>query len=277
MFGGNDITVPNGFDSVNGAVAGTVQDITYGSTVIKQNEVVMRNAKVVLPKGYTTSKRYPVIYMLHGIFCNETTLYNDNTQYVLWNAVASGVAEEAILVFPNACANETGESVEVNGSGFNLEHYSAYDNFINDLRDCLMPYINEHYPTKTGRENTAICGFSMGGRVALQIGFTMQDTFRYVGAFCPTFGILEYTNYGVHENGLFTEATFTLNNQYMDDTLVIIAAGTDDSIVGSEPKRYSDVLTANGVPHLYYELDGEGHGSGVYKHGLYQFVRRIFK
>lgn len=273
-----NVSVPSGYAAKNASVAGTVEDITYDSTVIKEGAVVSRKAKVVLPKGYTTDKKYPVVYMQHGIFGNETTLYGDNTQYVIWNAIANGDAEEMIVVFPNACANEAGA-----GEGFNLEHYAAYDNFINDLDQCLMPYINEHYSTMTGRENTAVCGFSMGGRVSLQIGFTLQDKFRYIGGFCPTFGIFEYENYGVHEDGLFTTETFTLQEKYMNDTLVLIAAGPNDDIVKTEPKRYSDALTANGVPHLYYEtLGGEnetgdgGHSGDVYKHGLYNFVSRIF-
>lgn len=268
--------------NINDSNAGTVEDISYDSTAISEGMTVIRHAKVVLPKGYTKDKKYPVVYMLHGIFGNETTLFGNKTQNVLWNAIASGTAKEMIMVFPNACANETGTD---NGLGFNLEHYKAYDNFINDLRDCLMPYINENYSTLTGRENTAICGFSMGGRVTLQIGFTMQESFRYIGAFCPAFGIFAYDNYGVHENGLFTEDTFTLNEQYINDTLILIAAGNNDTIVKTEPKRYEESLTKNNVPHLYYETYGGdnnrqgdgGHGEDVFKHGLYQFITRIFK
>lgn len=220
--------------------------------------------------------------MLHGIFGNETTLYGDHVQNVMWNAIASGAAEEMIMVLPNACANESGTD---DGLGFNKTHYEAYDNFINDLRDCLMPYIEANYSVAAGRENTAICGFSMGGRVTLQIGFTMPEAFRYIGAFCPAFGIFEYTNNGVHEDGLFTEETFTLPDEYMNDTLVLIAAGYNDGIVRTEPKRYADVLTKNKVPHLYYETMGGdsvhpgdgGHGDMVHRHGLYQFLKRIFK
>ncbi len=273
-----DVSVPSGYTGRNESVAGTVEDITYDSTVIKEGETVQRKAKVVLPKGYTEDKKYPVVYMQHGIFGDETTLYGDGAQYVVWNAIANGDAEEMIVVFPNACANEEGK-----GDGFNIEHYRAYDNFINDLDQCLMPYINEHYSTLTGRKNTAVCGYSMGGRVSLHIGFTLQDKFGYIGGFCPTFGILEYENYGVHEDGLFTPETFTLQEKYMNDTLVLIAAGSNDTIVRTEPKRYSDTLTANGVPHIYYETmggedeKGDGaHGPDVYKHGLYNFLNRIF-
>ncbi|WP_254557734.1 alpha/beta hydrolase-fold protein, partial [Salmonella enterica] len=60
----------------------------------------------------------------------------------------------------------------------------------------LMPYINENYSTYTDRAHTAVCGFSMGGRVSLHLGFAMQDTFRYVGAFCPAPGILDFTDNG---------------------------------------------------------------------------------
>ncbi len=255
---------------------GTVEDIQYQSTATNST----RKAKVILPAGYSAGKKYPVLYLLHGIFGNETTLFGDGVQNVIGNAIASGDSEEMIVVLPNACANETGS-----GDGFNLEHYAAYNNFINDFKDCLMPYINEHYSTATGRENTAISGFSMGGRVTLHIGFTLQDTVRYIGAFNPAFGIFEYENYGVHEDGLFTEQTFTLQPQYMNDTLVLIAAGTNDDIVRTEPERYHNALAVNQVPHIYYATKGingsgqpgsGGHDGDVYKHGLYNFMRRIF-
>ncbi len=257
---------------------GQVQDIEYASTATNS----VRKAKVILPAGYSAEERYPVLYLLHGIFGNETTLYNDGVQTVIGNAIASGSSEKMIVVLPNACANETGAPPDV---GFSLEHYAAYDNFINDFKDCLMPYINEHFATATGRENTAISGFSMGGRVSLHIGFTLQDTVRYIGAFNPAFGIFEYENYGVHEDGLFTEETFDLQPQYRDDMLVLIAAGTNDGIVRDEPERYHNALAKNEAPHIYYATDGVnangqpsngGHDGDVYKHGLYNFMRRIF-
>ena len=266
--------VPDDFSKVIKENEGTVEDITYESTVIKEGATVTRKAKVVLPKDYSADKKYPVVYMQHGIFGNETTMYGEKVQNVFWNAMANGDAEEMIAVFPNACANETGGSVGGN-NGFNVEHYAAYNNFLNDLKECLMPYINEHYSTLTGRENTAICGFSMGGRVTLHIGFTLQDTFRYVGAFCPAPGIFTHSDNGVNETGLFTPETFTLQEPYMDDTLVMIVKGTTDGTVKQFPKDYHDALTTNGVPHIYFELPG-GHDGSVYKPGLYNFLRRIF-
>lgn len=287
-----DLSVPDGFMNVNADVAGTVETITYDSTVVKENEVVQRKAKVILPKDYDPDKKYPVLYMQHGIFGNEDSLTGDNVQNVIWNAIANGDAEEMIAVFPNACANEYGAAVDSEGkplsgdaNGFNLTHYAAYNNFLNDLEQCLMPYINENYSTLTERENTAVCGFSMGGRVSLHIGFTLQSKFRYIGAFCPAPGIFKHNDNGVNEEGLFMPPeTFTLKDEYMNDTLVLIAAGENDGVVKEFPQSYHDALETNKVPHIFYKTKGGdskiagtgGHDGTVYKHGLYNFLRRIF-
>lgn len=272
-------SVPNDFWNKKADVNyGEVKNIEYYSEATKST----RKAKVLLPAGYTADQKYPVLYFLHGIGGDETSLINDHVDYVIGNAIAAGVAQKMIVVLPNACANSTGKP-PVGQPFFSLEHFKAYDNFINDLKGSLMPYINKNFSTAQGRDNTAIAGFSMGGRVALQIGITMPDSIRYIGGFCPAPGNLEYTNNGVHEMGLFTKETFTLPSQYMNDTLILIAAGKNDSVVKHFPLEYHNALQANGVPHIYYETmgginnTGSGeHSADVYKHGLYNFIKRIF-
>lgn len=255
---------------------GSVQDIEYFSKATN----TVRKAKVLLPGGYDSQKQYPVMYLIHGIGGNETSLYWDGAGNVIGNAIAAG-AREMIVVLPNACANATGTPPE---QFYSLEHYQAYDNFLVDLTENLMPYMKEHFPILEGRENTAISGFSMGGRVSLHIGFTHPELFGYIGAYCPAPGILAYTHFGVTEPGLFTESTFTLTEAYRDNTLVQITAGTNDDIVVGFPLSYHTVLEKNQVPHIWYETlggDAENPGSGlhegaVYKQGLYNFMTRIF-
>lgn len=260
--------------------------IEYPSTVVKEGGEVMRKANVCLPKDYDaddTDKRYPVIYMCHGIFGSEDAV--TDAAYVYWNAIAEGKAEEAILVFPNCCANETSGSVGEN-NGFNLTHYSAYDNFLNDFEKCLKPYIDKHYNTLTDRNNTAICGFSMGGRVTLHLGFTLQDTFRYIGAFCPAPGIFDFSDNGVTGPGLFKQEEFKIKDEYKDDTLVMLFKGKNDGTVKQFPQEYEDALVANEVPHVFYHgmgmksdgtAGGGGHDGDLYDFGFYNFVTRIFK
>ena len=56
----------------------------------------------------------------------------------------------------------------------NLENSLAYDNFINDLEKDVMPFVEKTFFVSTGTENTAIAGFSMGGRETLYIGIQHQ-------------------------------------------------------------------------------------------------------
>ena len=117
------------------------------------------------------------------------------------------------MVFLNICVNESGQ-----GAGYNQETYDAYDICVNDIVNCLMPAIIIHYSVKTGGLNTAVWGFSMGGREALNAGFKHPDKFGYIGAFCPAPGVLPYSA----EKGIFTEDTFTLPDAYKENTLVMI-------------------------------------------------------
>lgn len=124
-------------------------------------------------------------------------------------------------------------------------------------------------------ENTAIAGLSMGGRVALNIGISLPEKVGYTGAFSPAYGIFPYTNMGLTEEGLFTEKTFTLPDEYKDNTFIMINNGNQDGMVKDEPKRYHNALEANGVKHIYYTLDG-GHDWKVWRNGFYNYARYLF-
>lgn len=162
--------IPNGYTAKNQANKGEVERFEYESTeYISDDESakktpIDRYAMVVLPKDYSKTKKYPVVYMLHGLSDTPESMVgngilNDGagTQYVVWNAIANGDVKECIVVYPCVCCNEEGKS------SFNTDAKTAsyYDYIINDLTKVLMPAINKEYSTLTGRENTAVCGFSM--------------------------------------------------------------------------------------------------------------------
>lgn len=261
--------LPEGFDTVReGVTYGKLIEISYDS----KTTGTTRKANIILPPDYDESKKYPVLYLLHGIGGDHNEWLGAQPVSVISNLVAEGKAKPMITVIPNvrARANDTGNPQDI----YTLEHYKAFDNFINDLRDDLMPYIETNYPVLTGKENTAVAGLSMGGRETLYIGLNMSDTFGYMGAFTPAPGLLAYTNFGVSEDGLFTKETLTLpkgNNNY-----VMINAGISDGIVGIWPETYNKTLEANGVDTIFYVTDG-GHDFTVWKNGLYHFVKAIFQ
>lgn len=250
------------------------ESISYYSTTVGKD----RKAWVLLPKDYSKDKKYPVLYLLHGISGDESEWKNSgHVQYMLQNLIDAGKAKEMIVVLPN-------DRARMNDAGtgeMSVDHFKAHDNFINDLRDDLMPYINENFSTLTDRNNTAIAGLSMGGRESLYIGLSMPETFGYIGAFEPAVGVLPYAT----EGGLFTEETMKLPEEYVDRTLIMIIKGTNDNTVGDAPLLYHNTLDKNGTPNIYYLTggfktngkDGGGaHGWEVWKSSFYNFAQRIF-
>ncbi len=259
---------PEGFASVQEGVSySQVREIEYFSKTTGTN----RKANLILPFNYDENKKYPVLYLLHGIGGDPNEWLGAEPTTVLGNLQAAGKAKDMIVVLPNvrARANDLGNPDDI----YTLKHYEAFNNFINDLRDDLMPYIAQNYSVASGRENTAIAGLSMGGRTSLYIGFSMPETFGYIGAFCPAPGILAYTNFGVTESGLFTKETFTLPKELK--TFVMITKGVSDDIVKHFPVEYHETLEQNSVEHIYYVTEG-GHDFTAWKIGLYNFLKKIF-
>ena len=177
--------VPEGFDTVKeGVTYGELVEITYDSGTTGTT----RKANIILPPDYDENKKYPVLYLLHGIGGDHNEWLGAQPVNVISNLVAAGEAVPMITVIPNvrARADDAVNPQDI----YTLEHYKAFDNFINDLRDDLMPYIEANYSILKGKENTAIAGLSMGGRETLFVGCSMPETFGYMGAFTPAPGLL---------------------------------------------------------------------------------------
>ena len=243
---------------------GTLEAKSYYSTTCGK----YRDCMVYLPAGYTPEKAYPVLYLLHGIGGNHLEWAGGKPDVIVGNLVAAGEAREMIIVTPNVKAFPSGVS---SANLYGPETFQAFDNFINDLRDDLMPFIKENYSVLDGRENTAVAGLSMGGREALYIGLSMQDTFGFVGAFAPAPGVLPY----FAEKGLFETAAFKVQEGY-EDTYILINAGKSDNVVGEWPVTYANTLKQNGTACVFYEMPG-GHDFNVWKNGLYHFAKAIFQ
>jgi enterochelin esterase-like enzyme len=174
-----------------------------------------------------------------------------------------------LAVLPNVRAKTNDSDLS---DVYGPESIAAFDNFINDLRDDLMPFIKANYSVSDKREDNAIAGLSMGGREALFIGVSMPETFGYVGAFCPAPGLMSSS---AGFPGQLEPEEMTLPVKYKRSTFILINAGNQDNVVGDNPINYSNAFTANGVEHAYYSIDG-GHDFNVWKNGLYWFAKCIF-
>ncbi len=245
-------------NEVSGVQYGTVQASSYWSTTCNRE----KKYNVLLPAGYSTSKKYPVLYVMHGYWENQDRmiLTGNGTMYtrqIIGNAIAAGEAEDMIVVFPDIYSSATQASC----SAMDDANNAAYDNFINDLIKDLMPHIEKTYSVKTGKDNTAITGFSMGGRESLLIGMQRSDLFGYVGSICAAPGVTGSFNWDSDE------APY----------LLFMTAGSNDTVVYDSPVGYHNSFTANGVPHIWHYVNGGYHGDNSIHAHLYNFVRAVFK
>ncbi len=235
-----------------------------------------KSCNVVLPPNYNSSKKYPVMYVLHGIGGDENSMVSGmGVQELLAGLIGNGKAEEMIIVLPSQFTSKKGN--QGGGFGINQETCEAYDNFLYDISDSLIPYIESNYSVKTGRENRAITGFSMGGREAIYIGLMRPDLFAYVGGACPAPGITPGKDMFMTHPGCMQESEMKFRDVGPEPYVFMITGGTNDSVVGTFPKSYSDILTRNGVEHVYQSIPGGGHGADSVKPHLYTFMRYAFK
>ncbi|OUM58186.1 carbohydrate esterase family 1 protein [Piromyces sp. E2] len=231
-----------------------------------------RKVDIVLPVNYKKNKKYPVLYYLHGIFVEPDYMLQEElgTISIYGNLVYQKLAKDMIIVIPDQYAAPKGQEVE---QGLNQDYYDGYDNFINDLVNDLMPFIANNFSIRTGRENTAICGFSFGGRNSLYIGYVRSDLFGYVGALSPAPGVTPGEDeWSVHKC-LLSENELVAK---IPPIVTFISGGTNDPAVGTFPKQYSDILTRNGQKHVYLSIPGGEHDAFSNKVGYYNFIKSIF-
>ena len=263
--------------TVSGDLLWKQADVAYGEIVEIEYESSVtgttRKANVLLPAGYTEEKQYPVLYLLHGSEGDHNEWKKGEPKYVVGNVIASGEAKEMIVVMPNVRARANDGPVSLQDD--TLENFKAFDNFINDLQQCLMPYIEENYSVYTDRENTAIAGLSLGGRESIYIGRTLYEEFAYIGSFSPGPGVVAYKMGTLTEEGLFEPEDLAFPEGY-EPKVLMITEGDADSIVGNVPHIYHDLFTDAGVEHIFYTIKG-GHDYTVWKRSLYAFAVEIFK
>ncbi|MBR4627487.1 MAG: carbohydrate binding domain-containing protein [Ruminococcus sp.] len=257
---------PSGFNQKRGGVDyGKEEVVTYQS----KDGNCQKKMTVILPPGYNTNEKYPVLYCLHGIGGDNSSMPGMGVGTMLGNLIADGKAEKMIIVCPSML---TGQG---NGFGFDQETMRKYDLIREDIENSIMPYMEEHYSIKTGRENTAITGFSLGGREALYCGITHSQYYGYVGGACAAPGIFPTTDkFMTHEGSL--KQTGEFKPSVMPEVILISAAQRDD-VVGDYPESYHKALQTNGVEHIWNVIPSGDHGNATVDPHMYNFLRYIFK
>lgn len=262
--------------NVKSGEKGNVTHFTYYSKKAGHD----KGANVWLPPGYSESNQYPVIYMNHGVGGDENGMLSGfSILEMATNMIKSGDAVPFILIFPQMYTDPNAQQGSISQAAMDY-----YDDFVFDLTESLMPYVKEHWSVKEGRENTAIAGFSMGGRESLYLTILRPDVFGYCAASSPAPGIVptkdmfltHLGSYNLERTKRMTNADFKIDKDKLP-YLLMIGGGTNDPVVGTYPSEYHQLFTQNGTEHIWMEVQGGGHDGSVGTPLFYNFFRAVFK
>lgn len=251
-------TAPAGYDQEREGVArGMITTIEYPSSTVGNT----RKTMVYTPPGYSTERKYSVLYLLHGIGGDEREWHDHGKpQIILDNLYDDQMLKPMIIVLPNGRAMQNDRA---EGDIFAPDKVQAFETFESDLLHDLIPYIEANYSVMTDRLDRAIAGLSMGGGQSLNIGLGNLDHFAWVGAFSPA------------PNTKLPELLVPKTQKTVEMlSLLWLSCGDLDSLKHVSDRTHA-YLAQHALPHIWVEEQGD-HNWPVWKNGLYQFSKLIF-
>ena len=136
-----------------------------------------RPSAIYLPPGFSSTRRYPVLYLLHGLRGSPSSYYDSlHLAQIGDQMIAAGQMVPMIIVIP-AGANSN-----------SAEWAGRWGNFVANE---VVPWVNSHLPTLPGARNRALEGLCAGGYGAVDIGLRHPGLFGTLGSwegyFAPVF------------------------------------------------------------------------------------------
>lgn len=243
------------------------RDVPHGAVEINWErsraiEGETRAIWIYTPPGYAkTSRRYPVLYLLHG--SNDTAAgwtMAGNANFVMDNLLAEHKAVAMIVVMPFGHATAFGVPVPQGG----VTNDALFEEYL--LKD-VIPTVEARYRVSPERGNRAIAGLSMGGGQALRIGLGHLDLFSAIASFSGAVPGDFETRFAA----LLKDAEST--NQKIKT--LWIGCGQQDSIF-PRSKNLSDLLTKYQVKHIFHPTDGV-HNYTVWRKYLAEYAPLLFR
>lgn len=232
-----------------------------------------RRCFVYTPANYNTNtkERYPVLYLQHGSFEDETGWASQGkANLILDNLVAAGKAVPMIIVMDNGYAykpqnNTVGDN--------NARPASIFEEvMINEI----IPMIDGKFRTKATREYRAIAGLSMGANQTMRIIMNNLDKFSYIGGFSgtPNYPSADAIAPATFLDGKFKDGA-AINKQLK---MLWLGLGTKEpNPFPGSVGAFRAMLDKQGIKHVYYESPGTAHEWLTWRRALQQYAGLIFK
>ena len=280
LYGGlRDLYAMETYDAVPDYFSERHSDVDYG-TIDEDVEYWSDTAgdykycNVLLPAGYDESQEYPVLYMYHGFGGRyDSHVHEDSILQTLYgNMLSEGLAVPMIIVgadmYTDILAEKDGKS--------DAEMRPCYDKGVDDFTQDLMPFIEDRYPVKKGRMNTAVTGVSQGATEALAIAFKWQSRIAYVGSFAPCTGVIPIPFSGNSFWSWPILDDLTLESPQTMPRYIYLTVGTEDPWCIRSTAYYGEVLDEKGIPNQNDLVEGYDHGNDLWELGHYNFLQKVF-
>ena len=224
---------------------GVVHHHHFRSDVLKTDREVF----VYTPPGYGAEpeREYPVLYLLHGSGDDASAWTAvGRAHFIADNLIAAGKIEPFVIVMPYGHGQRPGvdkEALQEKRAWYRENNAAVFADFFQSV----IPLAEETYRLKTGPENTAIAGLSMGGGQALELGLNFPGRFGWVAGFSS--GVPQNPEAASEQyGGLDPEASWKR---------IWIACGRDDFLLDRN-EFFHSWLNEKGIDHDY-ELTEGGH------------------
>ncbi|OHB63387.1 MAG: hypothetical protein A2168_01935 [Planctomycetes bacterium RBG_13_50_24] len=245
---------------------GAVAEVTYYSKSLKR----FRRMHVYTPPGYESGEgKYPIFYLLHGASdCDDSWTSVGRAGFILDNLIAAEKAKPMVVAMP---AGHTGP-FRFGGP------MPSVDEFAQDFRNDLQPYVEKHYRVYTDRQHRAMAGLSMGGGQTLNIAFDNLEEFAYIGVFSS--GIFSLGRRGQQDDSQPTweeQNKQTLDNAELKKELKLIwfATGKEDFLIETS-RSTVELLKKHGFDVVFNETDG-AHTWINWRNYLNEFASQLFQ
>ena len=257
----------------HGVAAKNIQTIRISSEALGEQRAV----NILLPADYDTStRRYPVLYLLHG-YSDDHTTWSLRTNL-------SHYAEQYrfIIVMPDGA-----RSFYLNSAA---DPKARFEDFI--MHD-VVGYVDRHYRTIPLRRARAIGGLSMGGFGAAYLGLKHSRMFTALGAFSAAIGF-PHVAPGSHVDESLRKRAFEIDPLFgklgapersaRDPFALIekvppatmpaiyISCGAQDTLL-SQNRAFVQVMAEKGVAYEYREVAPRVHSWDFWDEEIRVFLR----
>jgi enterochelin esterase family protein len=229
-----------------------------------------RHCFVYTPPDYDKdpSKRFPVLYLLHGYNENETGWGHQGCAgLIMDNLIAEGKVTPFIIVMENSAINLRPGFVPrgappaggpPHGNGRGMLDFSGFEHA---LIEDVIPYIDANFRTIADQPHRALAGLSMGGMQTRAMAPAHLDTFSHIGIFSG--------------GSIATNEIKNLTAFKQKVKVVFVSYGSREN--GADGITNVAALKEVGVNSVFYESPNTAHEWQTWRRSLHEFAPLLFK